>query len=199
MVRPRQFSDADILSAAREVFLESGPSVSTTVIAERIGLSQAALFKRFGTKDDLMVQALTSAGPFPLAGRGGPDARPIATQLQEMADELAAFLARVVPCSAILRAAQIAPEQAFARFDVPPPIVVHRRFVAWLTAAREQGRVRDGVDLEHVALAFMGAMHIRTFLEHIARGRVEQFPLPAGEDYRATLVRMTWALLEPDA
>ncbi len=199
MVRPRQFSDQDILSTARTVFLERGPSVSTTVIAERLGLSQAALFKRFGTKTDLMVRALTDHGPFPLADRAEPDEREIVVQLEEMADELATFLGRVVPCSAILRSAQISPEQIFAHFEVPPPMVVRGRFVAWLWRARELGRIRGDVDLSHVALAFMGSMHIRCFLEHIARGHVDQFPLPEAKSYRQTVARMAWSMLEPDA
>ena len=58
MVRPRLFSDAEILQVARRCFLEHGPAVSTTVIASEVGLSQAALFKRFGTKQNLMLLAL---------------------------------------------------------------------------------------------------------------------------------------------
>ena len=199
MVRPRQFSDQEILETARTVFLESGPSVSTTVIAERIGLSQAALFKRFGTKDDLLIKALAPRGPFPLADRHGPDSREILVQLDEMAEEILGFLARIVPCASILRAAQISPAQIFAMFEVPPPVLVHGRFVAWLGEAREQGRVREDVELAHVALAFMGAMQIRTFFEHVGRGRVEQFKLPDAADYRLTVARMAWSLLEPEA
>ncbi len=50
MGRPRTVSDEVILEAARSVFLEHGPSASTQAIADRLSLSQAALFKRFGTK-----------------------------------------------------------------------------------------------------------------------------------------------------
>lgn len=199
MVRPRQFSDEEILSAARAVFLESGPAVSTMVIAERIGLSQAALFKRFGTKDDLLIKALAPHGPFPLAGRAGPDERDLLVQLEEMADEIMTFLSRIVPCASILRAAQVSPEQLFEAFEMPPPMIVHGRFVAWLTEARSQGRVREGVDLGHVALAFMGAMQIRTFFEHVSRGRADRFPLPPAPDYCRTVARMACSLLEPGA
>ena len=55
-MRPRQFTDEDILTATQACILELGPSVSTTVIAGRVGMSQAALFKRFGTKEKLFLE-----------------------------------------------------------------------------------------------------------------------------------------------
>ena len=39
-------------------FLEHGAAVSTTVIAERLGISHGVLFQRFGTKDQLLRAAL---------------------------------------------------------------------------------------------------------------------------------------------
>ena len=57
-MRPKTISDEDILRIAMECVLEEGPSVSTTTIAERIGVSQATLFKRFGSKVELLRRAL---------------------------------------------------------------------------------------------------------------------------------------------
>ena len=56
--RPRQISDEEILEGACACFLEHGPGVSTQVIADRLGISQPALFKRFNTKEELMISAL---------------------------------------------------------------------------------------------------------------------------------------------
>ena len=58
MVRPRQFTDEQILASARKSLLEHGPGVSTAKIAKAVGMSQAALFKRFGSKEDLLIAAL---------------------------------------------------------------------------------------------------------------------------------------------
>ena len=57
-MRPRKISDEDILDVARECLLEQGVNVSTQVIAKRLGVSQATLFKRFGTKVKLLQMAL---------------------------------------------------------------------------------------------------------------------------------------------
>ena len=57
-VRPRKHSDEDILTATRQCVLDHGAQVSTELIADAAGVSQATLFKRFGTKDNLLRLAL---------------------------------------------------------------------------------------------------------------------------------------------
>lgn len=58
MARPRTISDAQLLSAAREVFVEQGFAATTASIAVRAGVSEGTLFKRFSTKEDLFAAAL---------------------------------------------------------------------------------------------------------------------------------------------
>ena len=86
MVRPRKHTDAAILAVARAVFIEHGPAVAMSVIAERIGITQPALSRRFGSKEALMVRALV---PEPIdawvaALDAGPDARPLPDQLRAL-------------------------------------------------------------------------------------------------------------------
>src|SRR3712207_4659504 len=54
MARPRTISDDDIRQAARAVFVEHGASAPVSLIAERLGVTHAALFGRAGTKDQLL-------------------------------------------------------------------------------------------------------------------------------------------------
>ena len=58
MVRPKQVTDEDLLKIALKCFLEHGPNVSAQIIADRAGLSQPVLFKRFGTKEELFLRAV---------------------------------------------------------------------------------------------------------------------------------------------
>jgi AcrR family transcriptional regulator len=52
----------EILTAARELFLKDGfENVSTRKIAERVGISQAALFAYYKTKDDIFAQLIRDA------------------------------------------------------------------------------------------------------------------------------------------
>ena len=59
MARTRTISDEQILDAAQAVFLEQGPQATTSAIADRAGISEGTIFKRFPTK-----QALFFAGRF---------------------------------------------------------------------------------------------------------------------------------------
>lgn len=60
MARSRSITDEQILEAARAVFLEDGFSASTLEIARRAGISEASIFKRFSTKENLFLQLLAS-------------------------------------------------------------------------------------------------------------------------------------------
>lgn len=52
----------EILTAARELFLEHGfENVSTRKIAERVGISQTALFTYYKTKDDILNKLIRNA------------------------------------------------------------------------------------------------------------------------------------------
>lgn len=58
MARPPKITNEEILSAARQVFLEEGFGASTLAIAEKAGISEASIFKRFGTKEGLFMEAM---------------------------------------------------------------------------------------------------------------------------------------------
>jgi AcrR family transcriptional regulator len=60
MVRPTTISNDAILEAARALFVEKGPRATTAEIAERAGVSEGILFKRFGNKGALMKAAMPS-------------------------------------------------------------------------------------------------------------------------------------------
>jgi AcrR family transcriptional regulator len=60
MSRPVTISDETILKAARALFTEKGPRATTAEIAERAGVSEGILFKRFGTKAGLHKAAMSS-------------------------------------------------------------------------------------------------------------------------------------------
>jgi AcrR family transcriptional regulator len=58
MSRTTNTSNKEILIAARHMFLEKGPGVGTAEIAQRLGISDATIFKRFSTKRKLFVAAM---------------------------------------------------------------------------------------------------------------------------------------------
>ena len=113
MARPRLLTDDEILAATQSCLFEYGPSVSTTMIAERAGISQAALFKRFGTKERLIISALRQPmqrNPIVDRLEMGPQAGPIRAQLIELGVAMIGVMRRVVPCLAMLHSAGLSLE-----------------------------------------------------------------------------------------
>jgi len=63
MGRHKTISDDDVLGIARHVFRARGHSATTRQIAEAAGISEAVLYQRFGSKDDLFFAAMHPRGP----------------------------------------------------------------------------------------------------------------------------------------
>lgn len=161
MARPRTISDEQILDAARACFLEHGPSVSTDVIAEQLGVSSQALFKRFQSKHDLMLAAIApreQAPWIPLVESGPDSRRPLAEQLTEILTELADFFVDIARRMSVLRWGGVDPGELMARFDEPPPLVDIRVLSGWLERAAARGLIRR-IDFRATAMLMLTSMH----------------------------------------
>jgi AcrR family transcriptional regulator len=190
MARPRQFTDEAILEATRCCILEHGPGVSTNMIAERIGMSQAALFKRYGTKEKLLVEALTRPmGRFPFIDliAQGPSPEPIKDQMIALGVGFMAIMRKVVPCMAMLHAAGIEPHKNSDE-DAPSRIIRHE-LTRWFQTAIDTKRLRP-FDAPAIAVAFMGMIHARPFREII----VGDTGLTCSDDeYVTEVVHVLWS------
>ena len=160
MVRPRTISDQEILNTARKCFLEHGPSVSTDVIAKELGVSSQAIFKRFHSKQDLLVECVKPCGPPAWSNlvERGPDDRPFRDQLTELLQELAVFFTDVVRRMELIRWSGLAIEELMATFDEPPPLRDIRVISGWLSRACEQKLIRE-VDCDATAMFILTSMH----------------------------------------
>jgi AcrR family transcriptional regulator len=170
IARPRQVSDEAIFRAVRETVAEEGPQVSTAAIAEKVGLSQAALFKRFGTKEALLVRGLASDSPQEMLAvfAGGPVAdQPFRDQLLELVTALHGMMREMMPRIHALLACGYEPENIFQHFPVPPPVMGLRALDGWLTAAKGQGHIAADVDTRSLAKALLGTMFIHSHFHQI--------------------------------
>jgi AcrR family transcriptional regulator len=167
MGRPRQVLDEDILEVARACFIEHGASVSTEVIAARLGVSGPALLKRFGTKKELLKAAfpMSDTPPWIAAVEQGPDARELSVQLLEVARSIDDFFRKIIPGLAVLREAGIGPEEWLNKPE-PPPVRSHRTLTEWFRRAQAQGRLREG-DPNVMASLFLAGLQHRYFLAHV--------------------------------
>lgn len=195
MVRPRKFSDEEILGAAREVFLEHGPGASTATVADAVGLSQAALFKRFGTKDVLMLRALLPNPQVPWVERldAGPDDRPFPEQLQEICVEAIRFFAEVIPCLMTLKASTVDIESVLKAMPEPPPLRVRRAAASYFAQAVERGLVR-AAEPDRMALMLVGSLQSRAFMAHLLGVPIDDAEAHA---HAAAVVDVLWNGIRP--
>ena len=195
-MRPRSFSDEELLDTAKRMFLESGPGLSTSRIAEALGVSQAALFKRFSTKKELMFRALA---PKVLPGwiervAEGPDERPVPDQLRNIVQDMDDFFKSMMPALSVLKASGVALENMLKRFPGgPPPVRAHEALTAFFTTLHEQGRAHVPQP-RATALVFMGAVSSRHNLCHMLGDQAPDI----GENYSDHMVEFIWAGMKPD-
>ena len=202
MARPRQITDEEILDAVRSCVFEQGPRVSTVFIAERLGVSQATLFKRFGDKSNLILRALV------------PDARPafldlvesgpavesaVRAELVEIGTAALAHFRVVMPRIMALRQAGYEPQVLMAQFDVPPPVLVLSGLSAWLERANQKGWLVCK-DSSSMAMAFMGSLHVRVFFDIVMSQQSKTIGQDVAQSDRVhveTLVNNLWCGLNP--
>ena len=167
-MRPRLQTDEQILAVARSCILAHGPAVSTAHIANELGLSQATLFKRFGTKEELLVRALLPSGDDALVRLldAGPSDEPLPEQLEVVGAALLSLLDTVLPCVMMLRASNEGAAHAALRDPSRGPLRLTRALEAWFQRAADRGLARvtrPGV----AAAAFAGAVRNRVFTTHL--------------------------------
>jgi AcrR family transcriptional regulator len=164
--RPRKISDEEILKEACECFLQHGPGVSTQIIADRLHISQAALFKRFHTKEELMISALLPPEHSPAMDwlEKGPLPGPFRPQLEEMIRVLWQTFQTVFPRLSILFMSGIRHEQIHSRFKTIPVLKTTQLLAEWLDLAQAQGQIRKDGDSIIWAHVCMGAIHSRVVI-----------------------------------
>ena len=191
-MRPKKISNENILSVVRQCLLEHGVSVSTQVIADRIGVSQATLFKRFSTKEALFLAAMSNHQPEKLLGlfRQPPNQQPMRQQLLAMSIQMLAFFNDVMPTFWILHSAGL---EMPPMTHESPPVKARIALTNWLKRAQEQGQVRSTIDAEAVAVGLIGAIQTRTLRTRIMNDTLDN----SDEEYLRAIVSVFCDGLEP--
>lgn len=172
MARTPKITNEQILDAAREIFLEQGFGASTLEIAQKAGISEASIFKRFLTKEKLFfasmgiperppwVQELDS-----LSGKGDLKQNLINLCLQTLE-----FHRQVMPRLMMLKACgNLLPETA--SMIKSKPIREVKVFTNFLAQEIEQGRLRP-CDPHTLAMILLGSLMNYVFLEQMHPGEV---------------------------
>jgi AcrR family transcriptional regulator len=98
MGRHKTITDEEVLGIARRIFRAQGHTATTREIAQAAGISEAILYQRFGSKNELFFAAMRPQGPDlePLLGPREPaeDAR---TYLHAVVVRMGEHFSEVIP------------------------------------------------------------------------------------------------------
>jgi AcrR family transcriptional regulator len=200
MARPVSIKDETIVEAARQVFLERGIQATTAEVAERAGVSEGSVFKRFKSKEELFRAAMGENlmdPPFArdLGARVGKGE--VGEVLFEIGMEIVAFFRRLMPLHMMLWS-NPGPNglPSVLCGPNPPPVRMLKNLTGFFEAEMRSRRLRRH-DAEIVARAFLGSINNFVFFEVLYQANGE-LPL-AAETYVRGLVSLLWAGIEPVA
>jgi AcrR family transcriptional regulator len=191
--RTKTIDDDEILRHAHKVFRAGGHTASTRDVARAAGISQAVLYQRFGSKENLFLRAMTPDPPDLEALLGPYPPRGARADLKRIGERLANYLAQLVPTLLHVLAHPDIGHHRLAKWHEGLPF---HALVAALTERfrrlREDGLV-GRVDPLASATAFLAAIHSAALIQAISYHG-------APEDRRAhvnSLVEVLWAGFAP--
>ncbi len=195
MARPTVIRNEDILDAARAVFLEKGILATSAEVAQRAGVSEGSLFKRFRTKAELFRAAMgldlddaprLMAQLPSLVGKGAVDQNLVRAGLDAIA-----YVERIFPIAMMSWSnPKVNDCVPFPNDAEPPPLKLQRLFAEYLAGEMALGRVRP-VEPYILARALMGAISGYVFSEMTVRQR--GLPTIDRGDYVRGYIASLWA------
>jgi AcrR family transcriptional regulator len=161
MARHKLISDEDLLKIAREVFIEHGSKVSAQVIADKVGISQAALFKRFGTKEEMIIKAMAPDEILPIIEwineRPQKD-EPIENQISELLYKIDEMLDEILPQIEVLRESRIPRGKIWGHYRRPPPTRIVEAIGQFFDRAKAEGKLTDRFSSTFIAKMIFGTL-----------------------------------------
>jgi AcrR family transcriptional regulator len=198
--RPRTIDNQEILEAAREIFVERGAVATTADVARRVGISQASIFKRFRTKQQLFLAAMVT-------GRHRQDLLDlfrsrtkeagIRQALVDLGQKLIPFFRQALPL--VLLSWSNRGEFGFPKQMVTgsfPPAQAAQEIVAFIEGEMRAGRLRKQ-DPWLVTRTFVGALQNYVLLEIVTQGAFVMGPACGPDAYVKGIVEVLWTGIAP--
>ena len=159
MARPRKISIEQILEAAQAIFLKKGFGASTQEIAEKAGISEGSIFKRFPTKEALFIAAM---GMSKVSGvisfiETMPGQGDLKENLKEIAIKMIGFIQELLPKMMMVRSKGLPLPPMLTESGMAPPVRILRALTNLFEKEIELGRMRPSQP-QTVAMMFMGGL-----------------------------------------
>ncbi len=196
MARLPKITNDEILAAARQVFLAEGVGASTLTIAEKAGISEASIFKRFATKQALFLAAM-GISETPQWVKDLPRRQPTAaikSELSQICREMVAFYQKVLPRVLMMMAQN---KQPFP----PPPMRDTNLLAGFLERAIAQGYIQSG-NAKVIAHMIVGAIVNYVIMTTIANKISIPLPFTSPsvdpDTFVEQLIETVWTGIAPD-
>ncbi len=201
MARPPKITNDEILVAARQVFLEEGMGASTLKIAEKAGIAEASIFKRFATKQALFLAAI-GISETPQWVKDLPRRQPnpaFKSELTELCHEMMAFYQEVLPRVLMM---MVQNKSSLPPLVPPPPIRDTRLLADFLERACDKGYIKSN-NVTIVAHMIVGSIVNYVITTTIATRSPVPLPFPKPQSiepdlFVAQLMETLWAGIAPD-
>jgi AcrR family transcriptional regulator len=161
LVNPGQSDSRDrIIRAAVDVFAEAGYRGATTRrIAQQAGVNEVTLFRHFGSKEELIEEALTRVGEWDEVAEKHLAVEP-GDCFVELTEFARAQLTHLFRIRSLIRTCMGEGEErpAITTHATERPRQVHDELLAYLRRLRDNGVVDADADVEVAATVLMGSL-----------------------------------------
>ncbi|MEO0769878.1 MAG: TetR/AcrR family transcriptional regulator, partial [Cyanobacteria bacterium J06649_4] len=166
---------------------------STQDIANKAGISEGSIFKRFATKEELFIAAMgmskvSAVTSFIKATAGQGDLR---ENLQKIGLEMIGFIQELLPRMMMVRSKGVPLPPMLMQPSKAPPVRVVKALTALFEKEIALGRMRCSHP-ETVAMMFLGAVMQYVFLVQASA------QLPDAKGYIDSVVDILWPSIQPD-
>jgi AcrR family transcriptional regulator len=161
MPRNKTIPDEEILAIARSLFLQEGAKASTRTLAKLAGISEAVIFQRFGTKEDLFFAAMVPReAKLEEMFKVELDQQSVTTNLERISLQIVSYFREVMPVFLSLISHPSFEMQTFLQRHTMPAVQISKHLTDYLHAEVELGRIRQEGVVTVAAILFSHLHHL---------------------------------------
>lgn len=194
MPRPRTITDEEILDVARSLFLQEGAKASTRAIAKMAGISEAVIFQRFSTKEDLFFAAMVPPeAQLEAIFNIQVGQKQVTANLNEISFQIVAYFREVMPVFLSLVSHPAFEMHTFMQRHTMPAIRINQKLMEYLNAEADLGRVRRD-DVATAAAILLSHLHNLALSETLSARQLSDTKLAISD-----AITLLWKGLAPQS
>ena len=170
MGRNRTIDDDELLRVAREVFRGGGHTATTRDVARAAGISQAVLYQRFGSKEDLFLRAMTPELPDVNTLLGSYPPLGAKDHVRQIAERLVDFFASLLPTLLQVHAHPDLSASHLKRWHARLPFIPIVQALSERLGRMQADQLISPVNAEAAAHTLVAAAHSVALLETMTGG-----------------------------